>query len=370
MAADELNKPLGLESSKPRHRRVTILALATAAVVIVAGAVAWYALPGRFGPTATAVIDAPRDPSPDQTGSVTISEAEPADDADPVEIAPDDGVSDVIIYNSGDPTPLQLAALPEPALIEETSDGPLPRVGDGGLRPLDAYARPSDVDSRDPRIAIVVGGVGIDAEGTRNAISLLPGNVTLAFAPYGDDLATDLAAARASGHELLLQVPLEPFNYPRTDPGPNTLTAEAEVEENLARLHWFLGRLTNYVGVVNYMGARFTGEAKALKPVMTEIGNRGLLWLDDGSSPRSLAGDVAGSTPFLRSDMVLDADLSAASIDQRLRQLQMIARERGFAIATATAFPVTVERIAAFVRAAADRGIAVVPVSALLASPQ
>jgi polysaccharide deacetylase 2 family uncharacterized protein YibQ len=370
MAADELNKPLGLEPSKPRHRRVTILALATAGLVTVAGAVAWYGLPGRFGPTATAVIDAPRDTASDRTGSVTISEADPADAADAVGIAPDDGFSDVIIYNSGDPPPLQLAALPEPALIEETADGPLPRVGDSGLRPLDAYARPSEVDPRDPRIAIVVGGIGIDAEGTRNAIALLPGNVTLAFAPYGDDLAADLADARTSGHEVLLQVPLEPFNYPRTDPGPNTLTADAEVEENLARLHWLLGRLTNYVGVVNYMGARFTGEPKALKPVMGEIGSRGLLWLDDGSSPRSLAGDVAGSTPFLRADMVLDADLSAASIDQRLRQLQTIARERGFAIATATAFPVTVERVAAFARIAATRGFAVVPVSALLATPQ
>jgi polysaccharide deacetylase 2 family uncharacterized protein YibQ len=100
---------------------------------------------------------------------------------------------------------------------------------------------------------------------------------------------------------------------------------------------------------------------------MEEIGGRGLLYLDDGSSARSKAAAVAGSAvPFLRADMVLDADLNAAAIDARLRQLQAIARERGYAVATATAFPVSIERIAAFVRAAEDRGIFIVPVSALV----
>ena len=64
----------------------------------------------------------------------------------------------------------------------------------------------------------------------------LPGPVTLALAPYGDHLKTTLAEARDAGHELLLQIPLEPFNYPRTDPGPQTLTVDAPAAENLDRI--------------------------------------------------------------------------------------------------------------------------------------
>ena len=104
-----------------------------------------------------------------------------------------------------------------------------------------------------------------------------------------------MAQARGAGHEVLLQIPLEPFNYPTTDPGPHTLTVDASASENLDRLHWLLGRMTNYVGVVNYMGARFTGEADALSPVIAEIGKRGLLYLDDGSSARSRAAELAGA---------------------------------------------------------------------------
>ena len=374
MAADELNKPLGLIPDKRPNRRGLALAAGGAVAVAIAAA-AWIVAPHGTGPTATAVINAPAGAertAADRTGSTSpVDTPSPGGGLIELEVIDDlSDTGDVLIYDPADPPPIRLASLPDAALVEATDDGPLPRIAADGTRPLDAYARPSLADPREPRIAIVVGGIGIDPDGTRNAIATLPGPITLAFAPYGEELAGALAAARGAGHEILLQVPLEPFNYPATDPGPNTLVAGDAAEENLARLRWFLGRLTNYVGVVNYMGARFTGEPDALAPVMEEIGSRGLLYLDDGSSPRSRAAEAAGGTPFLRADMVLDADLDAASIDLRLRQLQAIARERGYAVATATAFPVSVERIAAFVQAAESRGVVIVPLSALVAGRQ
>ena len=128
-----------------------------------------------------------------------------------------------------------------------------------------------------------------------------------------------------------------------------------------------MSRLTSYVGAINYMGARFTGEAKAMAPFLNELGRRGLLYLDDGSSPRS--GSVApppGGAPMLRADVVLDADTTPAAIDTRLNELVAIADKRGAAIATGSAFPTTVDRVTAFAKGAADRGIALVPITALL----
>ena len=363
MAADDLNKPLGLGSPKASRGRRRPYALAGLAVLVVASAAgAWLVLPLVGGPTATAVIDG-ADGVSDRTGAILaappLSEVEPSGELTEL--------NQIVIHGLPN-APMQLAALPDSNLVEDSPDGPLPRIAPDGTRPLDAYARPDRAEARDTRIAIVIGGIGIDPAGTQNAIATLPGEVTLAFAPYGDNLEATLAAARGGGHEILLQVPLEPFNYPRTDPGPNTLTADAGVDENISRLNWFMSRTTNYVGVVNYMGARFTGEPQAMAPIMAEIGQRGLLYLDDGSSARSIAETAAaGVAPFVRADLILDADLSTAAIDARLRQLQAIAKQRGYAVATGTAFPMTVERVAAFVRAAADRGIAIVPISALVA---
>ena len=379
MAADELNKPLGLTTRRDARKRTPPLKLAGgAAIVIVAlAAIAWWVFPAGHGPTATALITTPAPGAsqiaPDRTGSIATAAAS-APTGSLSDVVPDGGLTDVgkvVIHDPSGPEPVVLASVPRDDLVENTADGPLPQISKDGARPLDVYARPSDVDPQAIRVAIVIGGIGIDPDGTAQAITTLPGTVTLAFAPYGDGLAKEVAAARGAGHEILLQIPLEPYNYPTVNPGPNTLTTSATAAENIDRLHWLLGRITDYVGVVNYMGARFTTDADALKPVVGEVGARGLLYLDDGSSGASVAATVAtGGTPFLRADVVLDADLSADAIDARLSQLQAIARQRGYAIATGTAFPATIDRVSAFAKGAATKGIMIVPVSALARNEQ
>ena len=41
------------------------------------------------------------------------------------------------------------------------------------------------------------------------------------------DLQEQVNKARAGGHEILLQVPMEPVGYPGTNPGPRTLLSDA-----------------------------------------------------------------------------------------------------------------------------------------------
>ncbi len=362
--SDELTKPLGLPTPRGPRRRPPwpAVAAAGAVLVLVLGAAGWWLLhPAPSRPTVTAAIDAPSANAPGAkapaNGAAGLTEVKPVGSLSEV--------NKVGVEDASGPTDMALASTPVAKLIEDSSYGPLPKIAADGTRPLDAYARPPPATKDGARVAIVIGGIGIDAEGSSQAIAL-PGPVTLAIAPYGTNLKGTMAEARTAGHELLLQVPLEPFNYPATDPGPNTLTVDATAAKNIDRLHWLMSRFTNYVGVVNYMGARFTGETDAMTPVLAEVGQRGLLWLDDGSSARSQAVTLAGNTPVLRADMVLDADLTPAAIDAKLDQLRAIARQRGYAIATGSAFAATIDRVAAFARAAADRGVTIVPLSSLV----
>lgn len=255
-------------------------------------------------------------------------------------------------------------------LVENSRYGPIPRVASDGTRPLDVYASAAAqaADRRIARIAIVVGGLGISPSTTNDAIAKLPDSITLAFAPYGNDLPRLAARARATGHEIVLQLPMEPFDYPDNDPGPKTLLTSAKPEQNLDRLHWMLSRIQGYVGVTNYMGARFTAAQQAFSPVLQDIGKRGLLYLDDGSSPRSVAAQSAqaAKAPFLKADLVVDAAPGWAEIDAALARLEALAADHGFAIGTATALPVSIERIARWAKAARARGIRIVPLSAIL----
>ena len=154
---------------------------------------------------------------------------------------------------------------------------------------------------------LIIGGMGISQTGSQQALKQLPPSVTLAFAPYGNSLLRWMQEARRKGHELLLQVPMEPFGG--DTPGPHTLSTAQDAATNLADLHWSMSRITNYVGIVNFLGGKFVTEPAAMKPVFEDIARRGLLFVDDGSIRNSIAGEVAKSAllPFARAAVQIDA---------------------------------------------------------------
>jgi hypothetical protein len=252
--------------------------------------------------------------------------------------------------------------------LETTSYGAIPKIAADGARPLTFYSHPRQIPSDKsgaPRIAIIVGGLGISASGTAEALSQLPAPVTLAFAPYGANLDALAERARAQNHEVLLQAPMEPFDYPDNDPGPQTLLTSLTTDKNIDRLHWQMSRLQGYVGIISYMGARFTASEQALAPVMRETAKRGLIYVDDGASPRSVAGQVAASQslPFAKTDLVIDSVPTAVEIDHALARLEMLARDHGTAVGLATALPGTVARIAEWAKKVEARGFVLVPIT-------
>jgi polysaccharide deacetylase 2 family uncharacterized protein YibQ len=174
-----------------------------------------------------------------------------------------------------------------------------------------------------------------------------------------------VSQAREKGHEILLQIPMEPYDYPDNDPGPQTLLSSLSADQNVDRLHWLFSRMQGYVGIANFMGARFTASDAALAPVLREVSRRGLIYVDDGSSPRSQAGQIAGANrlPYAKADVVIDAVPSAAEIDNALKRLESVARDRGMAVGFSSALPASIDRIAKWAKAAQGRGIVLVPIT-------
>ncbi len=266
---------------------------------------------------------------------------------------------------------LRIAHIPDRALVEAGETGPLPVRAADGRRPFDVYARPWS-GARGARVAIVIGGLAVSQTGTQSAIAKLPAEVTLGFAPQGNSIGRWMQAARQRGHEIVMQVPLEPFDYPNVNPGRNTLTVAATADENLKNLRWALSRTTNYTGVMNYMGARFSADAAAMGPLMDELGRRGLAYVDDGSSARSLAPDLAlkNGVPFAAGDTSIDAVRDRGAILKKLDELEATARAKGFAVGIGSAFDLTVDTVSFWVSEAKKRGIEIVPISAVAVDPE
>lgn len=266
------------------------------------------------------------------------------------------------------PRKLVLAPAPEPAVQVEGRFGPLPRIAEDGREPWKVYARPFPAERDRPRIAILLQDLGLSQEQTNAAIQQLPGSVTLGFTPYARRLEQWIGLSRAAGHEVLLQVPMEPFDFPTSDPGPHTLLTSAGPDENLERLEFLLSRFTGYVGVYNRMGDRFTSSLESLQPVLQSIHERGLLFVDARTSGTSVAGRLANDLglPHALNNREIDQVASRVEIDAKLIDLENIARQQGQALGIARPYPVTIERLAQWAASLDEKGIDLAPVSALI----
>lgn len=268
-----------------------------------------------------------------------------------------------------------LAHLPDPDLIERGATGVIPKKSADGLRPMDVYSRQPATEGNFgvARVVLVIGGMGISQTSSKMAIENLPGSVTFAFAPYGNSLNRWMQQARRAGHEILLQVPMEPVGYPANNPGVHTLRSDATAQENLANLHWAMSRFTNYVGVMNYLGGRFLNQASAgAVPVFNELAGRGLLFLEDGTVKNSLGPGLAVKSllPYAQADIQIDSVRSRAAIAKKLEQLAVQAKRTGLAIGVGNAFPDTIRMVAEFAAQAEGLGIEITPVSAVVKDPQ
>lgn len=252
-----------------------------------------------------------------------------------------------------------LPPAPIAGVSRRTANGVLPVIGPGGLSPARAYMRPFKPSGR-PRVSIIVGGLGMNPELTRQALETLPPQVTLAFSPYAPNLQDWINKARERGHEVLLEVPMEPEDYPENDPGPYTLRARAQPAETVKRLEWILTRASGYFGVTNRMGERFVRSPEGMGAVMGALRNRGVVFIDTGIASSSGGAELRASA-----DHPLDMVLSPAAIDEALLRVEASALQKGQGMGIAQAYPLSLRQVASWAAQVEGRGYQLAPASAL-----
>ncbi len=267
--------------------------------------------------------------------------------------------------------PTSAYALPHVPFAGMTGPGPgglLPVISPTGVRAAKAYARPFTIEKGKPVVALVVGGLGMMKRTTNAAIHDLPPEVTLSFVPYTPDLQTWIMKARAMGHEVLIELPMEPFGYPDTDPGPYTLLSTASSAENTRRLEWLLSRATGYFGVTNYMGSKLTASENAMATVFRELNARGIDFLYDGATRRASLDNVA-KVEVLRwstADRIVDTKQTASAIDDQLLRLEAMAIQNGSAIGKGFSWPITIKQLHEWSGSLKGKGYQLAPVSAVI----
>ena len=305
-----------------------------------------------------------------------------------------EGVSDLVgtpgqegaVDGTTTPTPEELAALAEegaldqpiepdplrpaplPGLDEEGSFGRIPRIADDGTTPFDAYKRPFERVEGQPYVAIIVTGIGLNSTRTKAAIEDLPLNISLALSPYANNLQQVASDARAMGHEIFLQLPMEPIDFPLSDPGPRALLTSLPEGENLVRLEWLLARFPGYAGVVSYLGSKFGSLDSAIRPVIEFVDRTGLMYVEGTNSGSvSLGAQLASNADSQNAvgNIMIDEIPSRRQIDARLNDLVELAKSNGVAVGIAQSYPVTIQRLRNWSSRLARQGVQLAPVSAL-----
>jgi polysaccharide deacetylase 2 family uncharacterized protein YibQ len=192
--------------------------------------------------------------------------------------------------------------------------------------------------------------------------------VTFAFIPGVEALQPMIDAARADGHEVLLTVPMEPVGFPANDPGPGTLLVRLSDERNIDRLETTMAAATGYVGLTSTSGSRFLAAEGGLRPILQQVRRRGLVYVDARPVAASMATRLSTSLELPRAvaDLIVDRSPSAAGIDAQLAELERLAKANGGAVGFAQAFPVTLERVAAWADGLKDRGVVLAPITAVV----
>ncbi|MEM9740462.1 MAG: divergent polysaccharide deacetylase family protein [Pseudomonadota bacterium] len=268
-----------------------------------------------------------------------------------------------------------LGTLPQSPVLgmhERTRAGRLPIISANGDVIADVYARPFYARANQPSVSLVLGGLGINYTHTKSAIDELPPEVTLSFAPHARGLQTWIRRARDAGHEVLIELPLEPHTHGRVRPHANTLSTALDTVANTENLEKILGLGHGYFGVLNYQGDKFAADSDAAGAMFAALKSRGVAFIDDGSLPPTSLLESAASEAgarYARANFVIDARMDADAMQAQLLALESAAMEDGGALGTAIGYPLTIDIIKGWTETLQSKGIILAPASALQNTP-
>ena len=216
-----------------------------------------------------------------------------------------------------------------------------------------------------PRVAIVIAGMGLSHSSTEQ-IFKLPPQISMSFSPYASDITQWLIKAGKDKHEVYLDLPMEPKDYPQSDPGPYALLINLDDDKNLERLNQVLKSGVGYHGLVSGPEEHFTEDDRAndwlLKTL--KVKNLPFFFVARAGNKQLTQGGIEKSDPTVQGiDFVLDDKLTNEAIDAKLAEAEALAQKSGFATVLARPYPISAQRIEEWIKTLGPKGIQLVSLS-------
>ncbi len=228
-------------------------------------------------------------------------------------------------------------------------------------------ASPTLAETSPPRIAIIIDDLGYNRELGLRAIAL-PAELTVAILPHAPRTRLLAEAARESGKEVLVHLPLQAMHHNGPfEPERVTLDmSESEVDAVFRRA---MQAVPYAVGVNNHRGSLLTRHAEPMRWLMDRILSSGdLFFVDSYTTHHSIAMDVAATAgvPAVRRDIFIDHSRDLAHMREQIERLKRRASVEGQAVAIGHPYPETMALLEEALPELLAEGFELVPVSALV----
>lgn len=259
-----------------------------------------------------------------------------------------------------------LREAPVEGFYEETAAGRLPIAKSTTQTPFLIYSKPYVLNKNKPYISIVINDFGLSESLSQEMIETLPSSVTFILSPYSTKPNEWIAKARADGHEVWLNLPIENKNFPLSDPGTKGLLTRVSLQYNQDRLEWILSRADGYTGIAAYTDDALKNAGNVFDKMVRNIFGRGIGFLEMNTENDSFFLPIAQklNTPRAHSTAAIDVlNEDNASV----KAVYAAINRDGHAVAVVSPSPVNIGALENWMQSMDQDGIASVPLSAVAA---
>lgn len=217
------------------------------------------------------------------------------------------------------------------------------------------------------RIAVIVDDFGYTLDRTTAAFLNVPFPITFAVIPGTDHDRQVAEKARNSGYDVLIHLPMEPLNGRVEHNGYTVFTnmSQSQIDRVVERAR---RRIPWAIGINNHMGSKATADRRTMARLMRALKRRGLIFVDSGTNPHSVAYALARQTgvPALRLTTYLDNPKSSQTLRQKLEEVVRALPEKHQAVVIGHARPETAKLLPQEMARWAFRGVKFVRLQDLL----
>ena len=226
-------------------------------------------------------------------------------------------------------------------LTEQSNSLVLPAISSEGIQPWSEYGVSVETMPTFKKVAIVIKGLGLDAQSFDKISQSLASEVSFSLSPYTIKPDAKIITARQFGHETYVDLLLSSKDFLKSDSGPMSMSITISKEEALQRLQKSLATGAPVGGVVINDGIAGEDNKELLIALLDELRKRGLLIIDATHGDGIENIKIKGLTRR-KADIVIESNFTRDNIIKKLQKAEEIAFNKGHVVVVITPKPVAI----------------------------